>query len=119
MFGRKTRFLFKVDILGTGTTCQLGAHLPRLDQVETAAGFVDLRHAYLQAKAGRWLWVPPHEAGWMTSTMTEDLHATSLFMTFNRASPPALRAEIAAVVSARTPYSGQRFRPLRQAGLLP
>ncbi|WP_304617363.1 hypothetical protein [Paracoccus sp. (in: a-proteobacteria)] len=118
MFWKRSPHLMKVDILGTGTTCQLGRNLPRLDQIEDAAGFVDLRHARLHAEAGRWLWVSPHEQDWMQSLMTEDLRPTSLFDTVNRQQPPAMMAEISAVIGSRSPHSGLHYGHMVKQGLV-
>ncbi|MBW7055413.1 hypothetical protein KY389_01715 [Paracoccus bogoriensis] len=118
MFWKRSPHLMKVDVLGTGTTCQLGRNLPRLDQIENAAGFVDLRHARLHAKAGRWLWVSPHERDWMRSLMTDDLRPTSLFDTVNRRKPPAMMAELAALIGERSPHSGLHHGHLVKKGLL-
>ncbi|MFN3526221.1 MAG: hypothetical protein ACK4YU_09025 [Paracoccus sp. (in: a-proteobacteria)] len=118
MFHKRAPHLLKVDLLGTGTTCQLGRNLPRLSQIEDAAGYVDLRHAWLQAEAGRWLWVLPHPEAWMTSTMTDELRDSSLFETVNRVEPPLMRAELSAVLSKRTPHSGEHYARLVAQGLL-
>ncbi len=119
LFRKKMGNLRKVDLVGTGTACQLGKNFPRLDQIESAAGFVDLRHARLHAEAGRWLWMLPHPAEWMVSTMTPDLKSTSLLYTVNKAAARPLRHEVFAVIGGRTPHSGKRFRELRAQGLLP
>ena len=119
LFRKKVGCLRKVDLIGTGTTCQLGRRFPRLDQIESAAGFVDVRHALLHSQAGRWLWTLPHPENWMVSTMTSELRDTSLLYTVNKAGGPALRSEIYALLSSRTPHSGGRFRDLRKQGVLP
>lgn len=119
MFPKRVAHLVKVDLLGTGTTCQLCRHLPRLHQIEDAAGFVDLRHARLHSDAGRWMWVLPHAEGWMQSTMTGDLRASSLFVTVNRVAPPPMRAELMGVLRRRTPHSGERHARLLAQGLGP
>lgn len=118
MFLKRNPNLVKVDFVGTGTTCQLGQNLPRLHEIESAAGFVDFRHGRLHAEAGRRMWVLPHDDGWMTSTMTDDLRSSSLFTTVNRVAPPQMRAELSALLHARTPDSGEHYRHLRQRGLV-
>lgn len=118
MFHKRAPHAIKVDVLGTGTTCQLGRHLPRLDQIEGAAGFVDLRHARLHTQAGRWMWSLPREEGWMASLMTDDLLPSSLFTTVNRARPRPMMDELRALLAERGPHSGQQLSRLRSAGLL-
>lgn len=119
MFHKRAPHVVKVDILGTGTTCQLGRNLPRLDQIEDAKGFVDLRHARHHAQAGRWMWIVPRDNGWLTSTMTQDLEATGLFHTVNLARPPAMQDELRALIAGIGPHSGEQLARLRAAGLLP
>jgi hypothetical protein len=118
MFLKRNPNLVKVDFVGTGTACQLGQNLPRLHEIESAAGFVDFRHGRLHAEAGRRMWALPHDDGWMTSTMTDDLRPSSLFTTVNRVAPPQMRAELSALLHARTPDSGEHYRHLRQRGLV-
>lgn len=118
LFRKRSPHLLKVDVLGTGTTCQLGRNLPRLDQIEDAAGFVDLRHARLHAKAGRWLWVLPHPADWMQSLMTPELQASSLLRSVNNRRAPPMMAELRAVIASRSPHSGARYRQLVQQGVI-
>lgn len=119
MFANRSPRVLKVDLLGTGTACQLGRHMPRLDEIEDAAGFVDIRHARHHARDGRWMWIVSRQAGFMTSTMTKELWGSSLFKTVNCAKPPQLRSEIFNLIRERTPHSGTHFRALRKAGLLP
>ncbi|MBM3606414.1 MAG: hypothetical protein FJX25_17320 [Alphaproteobacteria bacterium] len=76
------------------------SNLPRLAQIEDAAGYVDLRHARLHHQADRWMWIVPRQEGWLTSTMTDDLQASSLFQTVNR-NPAAGDDERAARPAAR------------------
>lgn len=118
MFHKRAPHAIKVDVLGTGTTFQLGRNLPRLDQIEDAAGFVDFRHARLQGQAGRWMWSLPREEGWMASLMTDDLMPSSLFTTVNRARPRPMMEELRALLAERGPHSGQQLSRLRSAGLL-
>ena len=108
-FNRRVAQVFKVDVLGTGTTCQIGANLPGLEDMLGAAGFVDIRHARLHHLAGRSLWVLPHDDDDIRSTMTDDLADTSLFRTVNRVSPPEMRAEMRALFPTLTPHSGLKL----------
>ncbi|WP_378948684.1 hypothetical protein [Paracoccus sp. R86501] len=119
MFHKRAPHMVKVNILGSGTTCQLGRNLPRLEQIEDAKGFVDLRHARLHTQAGRWMWVVPRENACLTSMMTEDLEATGLFHTVNLARPPELVAELRALIDEIGPHSGEQLARLRAAGHLP
>jgi hypothetical protein len=117
-FRRKNGAMRKVDLIGTGTCCQAGQIFPTLAQVETSAGFVDLRHAALHAAAGRWLWVLPHGDRWMTSLMTADLRPTSLLASVNQKGGAAMQHEVFTLLGSRTPHSGERFRSLKAKGLL-
>lgn len=119
MFHKRAPHMVKVDILGTGTTCQLGRNLPRLDQIEDAKGYVDLRHARHHTQAGRWMWVVPHENACLVSTMTEELQATGLFRTVNQVRPSAMQAELRALVDGIGPHSGEQLARLRASGQLP
>lgn len=119
MFQKRAGRMIKVDLVGTGTSCQLGRNLPPLEAIEDAAGFVDLRHARLHHEAGRWLWLVPHERDWMISTMTPDLDASSLFRTVNARKGEAVLAENRAMLLSRTRHGGQTFRALRQQGVIP
>lgn len=118
MFHKRAPHMLKVDILGTGTACQLGRNMPRLDQIEDARGFVDLRHARHHAQADRWMWVVPRQNGYLTSTMTGDLERTGLFHTVNLARPPAMVAELRALMAELGPHSGEQLARLRAAGLV-
>lgn len=118
-FRKRAPHLTKVDILGTGTTCQLGRHMATLDQLDGMFGSVDPRHARLHNQAGRWMWILPRADDWMVSTMTEELLATSLFTTVNRARPPELVAEWRRLLAERSPHSGQPFGRLHKDGLIP
>ncbi|MDM7457760.1 MAG: hypothetical protein P3W94_000055 [Paracoccus sp. (in: a-proteobacteria)] len=118
LFRKRSSHLLKVDVLGTGTTCQLGRNLPRLDQIEDAAGFVDLRHACLHARAGRWLWMLPHPADWMHSLMTPDLQESSLLRSVNNRQTPPMMAELRSVFASRSPHSGLRYRQLVKQGVI-
>jgi hypothetical protein len=118
MFHKRAPHLVKVDILGTGTACQLGRNLPRLHQIETAAGFVDLRHARLHTQRGRWMWAVPREHNYLTSTMSEDLASTSLFHTVNSQRPEAMVKELDSVMQHVGPHSGEQLARIRSAGYL-
>lgn len=113
MFFKLQAQVVKVDILGTGTACQLGRNLPDLASMRSSAGFVDLRHARLHTEAGRRLWVLPHRADEIRRNLPEDLKASSLFETVNRAGDPAMLAELRLLMARRTPHSGLRLKQVR------
>lgn len=100
---------FKVDLLGTGTCCMLGRNLPELDTMRSAAGYIDIRHARLQALAGRQLWIIPRDDNFLKSNMPDDLMESSLFHTINRARDPGMMLEIRQLISERTPHSGVKY----------
>lgn len=108
-FNRRVPQLFKVDLVGTGVSCQLGRHLPGLDEMIGAAGFVDMRHARLHQSAGRTLWVHPHDDAEIVSLMTDALYDGSLFKTVHLARHPAMRAELQRLYSVLTPFSGLKW----------
>ena len=108
-FNQKVPQVFKVDVLGTGTTCVIGANLPMLEEMRTSAGFVDFRHARLHHLAGRSLWVLPHDQDDILSTMTDALWESSLFKTVNLAGDPGMRAELRALYPVLTPFSGLKW----------
>ncbi|RJE79098.1 hypothetical protein [Paracoccus sp. JM45] len=118
MFHKRAPHLMKVDMLGTGTACQLGSNLPRLQQIEDAAGFVDLRHANLHRQAGRWLWAVPRNQGYLTSTMSEELRDSSLFHTVNNMRPDNMVGELRQLMKHVGPHSGEQHARLRSAGYL-
>lgn len=118
MFHKRAPHLVKVDVLGTGTTCMLGRNLPKLDDIEDASGFVDLRHARLQTQAGRWMWAVPREHDYLVSTMTEDLTESGLFHTVNQQRPAPMVTELAALIAEIGPHSGEQVARLRAAGHL-
>lgn len=109
MFHKAAGQIFKVDVLGTGTACQLGRNLPALADIVTAAGFVDLRHARLHGRAGRRMWVLPRGDDYLRRNLPEDLAGTSLFQTVNRARNPAMMDELARVLAERSAHSGQKL----------
>lgn len=108
-FTRRVPQVFKVDLLGTGVTCQLGRHLPSPKDMLSSAGFVDIRHARLQHLAGRTLWVLPHEDGEIVSLMTDILKESSLFNTVNLARHPAMLAELQKLFPVLTAFSGLKW----------
>lgn len=108
-FDRAVKEIFKVDILGTGTACQLGRNLPGLEDMASAAGFVDLRHARLHHLAGRSLWVLPHAEGAIHNNMTEALWESSLFKSVALARHPATRSEYRRLLPTLTPHSGLKL----------
>lgn len=114
MFFKAQAQIVKVDVLGTGTTCQLGRNLPGLDEMRSAAGFVDLRHARLHSAAGRRMWVLPHGDDEMQRNLPPELDASSLYRTVNRAGNPAMRAEIQSMMATRTPHSGLRLKQVQK-----
>lgn len=65
------------------------------------------------------MWILPRADDWMVSTMTDELLATSLFTTVNRALPPELVAEWRRLLAERSPHSGQPFGRLHKDGLIP
>jgi len=108
-FHSEVKDIFKVDILGTGTACQLGRILPSLEDMVSAAGFVDLRHARLHHLAGRSLWVLPHAEGAIHNNMTEALWETSLFKSVALARHPDTRGEYRRLLPTLTPHSGLKL----------
>jgi hypothetical protein len=118
MFHKRAPHLVKVDLLGTGTTCQLGRHLPRLHQIEDASGFVDMRHARLQTQGGNWMWVVPRNHEYLLSNMSEEFCSTSLFHTVNKMRPPVMLAEQKKLMDHLGPYSGEQLTRIRSAGHL-
>lgn len=113
-FVRRVAQRFKVDVLGTGTACQLGAILPSLEEMRSSAGFVDLRHARLHHLRGRSFWVLPHEDGEFDNLMTENLWESSLFRTVNRAGLPEMKAELLALYPVLTPFSGLKWEKVQR-----
>lgn len=109
LFHKPAQHITKVDVLGTGTACQLGRNLPVLDEMVTAAGFVDLRHALLHARAGRSMWILPREQDEIAGNMRQELRKTSLFNTVHRARPPAMVQEHHQMMRERTPHSGLKL----------
>lgn len=118
MFHKAVAEIFKVDILGTGTACQLGRNLPALGDMVSAAGFVDLRHARLHGQAGRRLWVLPREDEYLRRNMPEELAETSLFETVNRARNSSMMDELGLLLAERGPWSGLKLATVarREAG---
>lgn len=109
LFHKPARHITKVDILGTGTACQLGRNFPTLEDMVSAAGFVDLRHALLHARAGRSLWILPRETDEIASNMRDDLRQTALFQSVHRARPPEMLREHRLMMQARAPHSGLKL----------
>lgn len=114
-FNRKVPQIFKADILGTGVACQIGSVMPSLEDIASAAGFVDYRHARLHTMAGRTLWVLPHEEGAIKSNLTDDLWASSLFETHNRARNPNMIVELRKLMGILTPHSGLKRERVEKA----
>lgn len=109
LFHKPAQHITKVDILGTGTACMLGCNLPALDEVISAAGFVDLRHARLHAQAGRSLWVLPRAQDEIASNMQREYWQSSLFNSVQRARHPAMMREQQLMMRERTPLSGLKL----------
>lgn len=113
-FNRRVQHLFKVDLVGTGVACQLGRHLPGLDDMLGAAGFVDLRHARLHQIAGRTLWVQPHDDAEIVSLMTDELYDGSLFKTVHLARHLGMQAELQRLYPVLTPFSGLKWEKVQK-----
>lgn len=114
MFPKALAHVFKVDVLGTGTACQLGRNLPEPDRIAPAAGFVDLRHARLHVQAGRDLWVLPRPEEYLRDNLPEAMAESSLFRSVNRRRPAEMQRELAALMAGRSPGSGQRLEKIRR-----
>ena len=108
-FNRQVPQITKVDVVGTGTACQIGRLLPPLDAMVTSAGFVDLRHARLHHNAGHSLWVVPHADDAIRSTMSDALRESSLFNTHTRSRHPDMLAELGLLMRTFTPFSGMKL----------
>ncbi|WP_299907847.1 hypothetical protein [uncultured Paracoccus sp.] len=109
LFHKPAQHITKVDILGTGTACMLGRNLPALDEVISAAGFVDLRHARLHARAARSMWILPREKDEIASNMQHAYWRTSLFNSVHRARPPEMQREHQLMMQERTAHSGLKL----------
>lgn len=114
LFHRRAPAMIKADILGTGTACQLGRNMPELDQIVSAAGFVDQRHARLHSAAGRHMWIMPREQDTLRSNMPDALRDTSLFETVQRTRHPGLLLENNLLLRERTPHSGLKLKQFRR-----
>lgn len=114
LFHRQARQIVKVDVLGTGTACQIGRLLPGLDDMRSAAGFVDLRHAWLHNAAGRDMWILPRAEGELVNNMQEGLQSGSLFRKVHLARGPEMLAEHRRMMDARTPLSGLKLEKVRK-----
>ncbi|MBU3030934.1 hypothetical protein [Paracoccus marinaquae] len=114
MIQKRVPQIFKVDVLGTGTACQLGRNLPRLKDISTAAGFVDLRHARLHGRAGRSLWVLPRGDDYLRPNLPDELAGTSLFETVNRQLRPDMMREQKLLMQERSPHSGLKLDLVRK-----
>ncbi|TRW98744.1 hypothetical protein FNJ84_04100 [Paracoccus sp. M683] len=109
LFHKPARNVIKVDILGTGTACQLGRNLPSLDQVISAAGFIDLRHSRLHVQQGRSQWILPREKDEIASNMRAELWKSSLFACVHRTRDPQMVEEHLALMQERSAHSGLRL----------
>lgn len=114
LFHQRLGQLLKVDVLGTGTACQLGRNLPALEQMRSAAGFTDLRHARLHHEAGRRMWVLPRGADYLRGNLPDDLRPTSLFRNVMRRADPQMLREKALLMRGLTPGSGLRPGQVRR-----
>lgn len=113
-FTKRVAQTLKMDVLGTGTTCQLGRVLPSLEDMRTSAGFVDVRHAILHNRANRSLWLVPHGEDALRGILPEDLKASSLFETMNRVRHPDLMAELHRLYPVLTPFSGLKWEKVQK-----
>ena len=113
-FTKRVEQILKMDVLGTGTTCQLGRVLPSLADMQGSAGFVDIRHAILHNRAGRSLWLVPHGEDALRGILPEELKASSLFETVNRARHPDMMAELGSLYPVLTPFSGLKWEKVQR-----
>lgn len=114
MFHKAAPQIFKVDVIGSGTACQLGRNLPTLDQIAPAAGFVDLRHARLHTRAGRRMWILPREAGYLRNNLPDELLPSSLFERVNRPRNRDMLRENMLLLRERSPHSGLKLEAYRK-----
>lgn len=108
-FTKQVAQILKMDVLGTGTTCQLGRILPSLSDMRSSAGFVDIRHSILHHRAKRSLWLVPRGENAPRGILPQDLWPSSLFETVNRARHPAMMAELRGLYPLLTPFSGLKY----------
>ena len=73
------------SVLGTGTTCCVGANMPKLNEIERYMGMCDLGFAEFQLVHDRLLWALPRPADWLRSILPEELVSTSLYETVHKA----------------------------------
>ncbi len=108
MFRRPLAEMTGVGLLGTGTVMMLGRHLPRLDQMESAKGFVDVRFARLMFERGLRLWALPRGDKWLRPTLPAELKAQSLYQTVHKAQPDLYVPELRSFVT-RWDHMGQTY----------
>lgn len=95
-------------LVGTGTVCTLGRHMPPLTEIESAAGFVDVRFAAWLQKLGVLPWILPRARKWITSMLPKEMKAQSLYETVHRARPDLYMRELGSI-TMKWPHMGQTY----------
>jgi hypothetical protein len=109
MFFKAAKHTVCVDVLGTGTAMMLGKNAPPLKDMQSAAGFVDVRFALWQRSKGNTMWTIPRADDYLQRMLPEDLQDSSLFNTVTRNPPPQMQAETAQLIAGCSDISGKRW----------
>lgn len=108
MFRQPHDAITGAGLVGTGTVCTLGRHLPPLPEIEDAAGFVDVRFAaWLQARKIL-PWILPRTRKWITSMLPKEMKASSLYETVHRAQQGLYVRELGSYIM-KWPHMGQTY----------
>ena len=109
MFFKAAKHTVCVDVLGTGTAMMLGKNVPPLKDMQTAAGFVDVRFALWQRGQGNTMWTVPRADEYLQRMLPDDLQDSSLFNTVTRNPPQQMQAEITELIAGCGETSGKRW----------
>lgn len=108
MFRQALDQITGAGLLGTGTVCCLGRHLPPLNYIENAAGFVDVRFARWAFEHDLRPWVLPRAHKWLRPTLPPEMKAQSLYRTVHIAQPELYMDELRSFIG-RWPHGGAPY----------
>lgn len=108
MFRKPLDAITGAGLVGTGTTCVLGRHLPNLAAMEPAAGFVDVRFCAILSARKILPWVLPRPKEWLTSILPRELKANSLYRTVHQSQPGLYMPELMRFAT-KWPHMGQTY----------
>ena len=108
MFRQPLDQITGAGLVGTGTVCTLGRHMPDMGTMESSAGFVDVRFCAHLFERNILPWVLPRAKKWLTSILPRELKANSLYQTVHQRQPGLYLSELMGF-APKWPHMGRTY----------